>query len=73
VRIVDVNQLLTLPSSLLKVPAHVFEVYLCGVKPRDLDTDWPEEASCFACEYNNYRHIILYVMFAGCYSYEILS
>lgn len=59
-RIVDVNQLLTLPSSLLKVPAHVFEVYLCGVKPRDLDTDWPEEASCFACEYNNIdnRHYI---------------
>lgn len=55
VRIVDVNQLLTLPSSLLKVPAHVFEAYLCGVKPRDLDTDWPEEASCLA-QYDNYGH-----------------
>lgn len=51
-RIVDVNQLLTLPSSLLKVPAQVFEVYLCGVKPRDLDTDWPEEASFLAYECN---------------------
>ena len=69
-RIVDVNQLLTVPSSLLKVPAQVFEVYLCGVKPRDLDTDWAEEASCWPM---NIILANLYVIFAGCCPYEVLS
>lgn len=26
-------------------PAQVFEVYLCGVKPKDEDADWPEEVN----------------------------
>lgn len=43
VQIVDVNQLLVLPDELLKVPAHVFEVFLCGVIPLDNDRDWSEE------------------------------
>lgn len=43
VRIVDVNQLLVLPDQFLKIPAQVFEVFLCGVVPRDNDRDWSEE------------------------------
>ena len=45
IRVVDVNQLLTLPPKLMDYPAQVFEVYLCGVKPRDKDADWPEEVN----------------------------
>ena len=43
VRVVDVNQLLTLPEHFLRIPAQVVEAYICGVKPWDRDQDWPED------------------------------
>ena len=49
------NQLLTLPPEVLTTPAQVFEVYLCGVKPKDEDGDWPQEV-------NNEWHCVLTVL-----------
>ena len=41
VRVVDVNQLLTLPADLLAIPAQAVEACICGIKPCDDDMDWP--------------------------------
>ena len=51
VEVVDVSQLLCLPQTFVTMPPQVLEVYLCGIKPRDGDLDWPFEViSCsFAC------------------------
>ena len=42
-RIVDVNQLLTLPDKFLTTPPLVVEAYICGLRPLDQDKDWPPE------------------------------
>ena len=39
----DLNQLLVLPNEFLSVPAQVAEVFLCGVRPAEMDHDWCEE------------------------------
>ena len=43
IEIVDVNQLLHLPQEFIEIPTQVIEVFLCRIKPRDNDTDWPQE------------------------------
>ncbi|KAL5457692.1 hypothetical protein EMCRGX_G034978 [Ephydatia muelleri] len=45
IEIVDVNQLLHLPQEFIEIPTQVIEVFLCRIKPRDNDTDWPQEAN----------------------------
>ncbi|PSN55645.1 hypothetical protein C0J52_21816 [Blattella germanica] len=44
---VQVHQLLALPKKLQEMKSHVLEVFLCNVKPCDLDTDWSMTANRF--------------------------
>ena len=50
----DLNQLLVLPDEFLSVPAQVAEVFLCGVRPVEMDHDWCEEVMMRASGMGNY-------------------
>jgi len=40
---VEVSQLLVLPHRFVALPPQVLEAYICNIKPRDGDQDWPLE------------------------------
>ena len=43
---VEVSQLLILPKQFLELPPQVVEAFICEVKPKDEDLDWPVEVIC---------------------------
>lgn len=43
VKIVEVSQLLNMPKKFMKLAPQVVEAYICGIKPKDHDMDWPSE------------------------------
>ena len=40
---VEVTQLLVLPKKFMALPPQVMEAYICNIKPKDGDQDWPLE------------------------------
>ena len=47
--IVDVNQLLTLPSQFMTTPPLVIEAFVCGLIAHDKDIDWSPEVCMYTC------------------------